>query len=350
MRYSDLYIAGVATWLPPLRSADDAISEGLYDPAEQAANSYLSVPVAGAEDAPPVMAVRAARGALARSGVRPGDVALLLHASMWYQGIDFWSPAPYIHHAVLGENPSAPAIDVGQMSAGTLGATELAASYLAADPARPAALVTAADRFAGPGFDRWRTDVSSIVYGDGAAALVLTRAPAFARLVALRTVVDTCLEPMYRGDSAFGAVSAAPFGPVDNRARRNAYLKEVGRDHIVSRTTDGMIAAVRGVLDDSGLDLTDIGRFVFPNVGLSVLRNRYLEPLGLDLAATVWEWGRTTGHVGTADQITGLAYLIDQGWLRPGQRVMLVGIGAGFTWSCAIIECLQAPSWPADAA
>lgn len=233
------------------------------------------------------MAIRAARLALGRSGVPPGDIALLLHAYIWYQGVDFWSAAPYIHHEVLGDNRFAPAIDVSQMSAGAMGALELAASYLAASRRRGAALVTAADRFQLPGFDRWRTDIPSIVYGDGASALVLSRTGGFAELIALSTVVDTSLEPMYRGDSAFGVVSAAASGPVDVRGRRDAHLRQAERAQVIGQMTGSLTAAVRAVLSDAGLALTDITRFVFPNVGLEVLCARYLEPLGLDPAVTV---------------------------------------------------------------
>jgi 3-oxoacyl-[acyl-carrier-protein] synthase-3 len=343
MRYSDVYVAGVANWLPPLRPVSAAISAGRYDAAEQAANRYESVAVAGPDDAPPDMAIRAARLALERSGTRPGDVALLLHAYIWYQGVDFWSAAPYIHHAVLGDTRLCPAIDVGQLSAGAMGALELAASYLQASPDRAAALVTAADRFHPPGFDRWRTDIPSIVYGDGAAALVLSRNGGLAQLIALSTVVDTSLEPMYRGDSPFGAVSVAASGPIDVRGRRDAHLRHNERAQVIGQMTESLVTAVSAVLSDAGLALADISRFVFPNVGYAVLCARYLEPLGLDPAQTAWEWGRTTAHVGAADQLTGLAYLAERGQAAAGDRVMLVGIGAGFTWSCAILQWREVP-------
>ena len=70
-----------------------------------------------------------------------------------------------------------------------------------------------------------------------------------------------------------------------------------------------------------------------------------LEPLGLELASTAWSWGRRTGHVGGADQLTGLAELVETGAAGPGDRVMLVGIGAGFSWTCAVVEVLTPPSW-----
>jgi 3-oxoacyl-[acyl-carrier-protein] synthase-3 len=342
MRLGNLFIAGASSWLPPAVSVETAIAEGRYDPAEQAQNSYLSITVA-AGDAPPDMAVRAARLAMAQSGLTAADVALTLHASLWYQGIDFWPAASYIHRQVLGGGGRhAPAIDMHQMSNGSLAAVELAASYLTADVSRPAALITVADRLAGPGFDRWRSDLHSIVYGDGAAALVLAR-QGFARLLSVATISDSSLEPMYRGNQPFGPVWGHAGGPLDNRARRQAFLAQASVDSVVRRTSAGLTEVVDLALSEAGLTRRDISWSVFPNIGLTALRSAYLRVLGLDVAATTWECGRRTGHVGAADQLVSLAWLADRGRAKPGDRVMLVGIGAGFSWTCAIAEFTAIP-------
>ncbi|MEV4258715.1 3-oxoacyl-ACP synthase, partial [Spirillospora sp. NPDC049652] len=199
MRCDGLFLAGLAHCLPSPVDVAEAVADGRYAPSDLAADEYASITVA-TDQAPPEMAVAAARSALRRAGLPPSEVALLLHASAWFQGIDYWPAASYVHREVLGDaGRYAPALDVQQMCAGALGAVELAASYLAADPSRVSALVTTADRFDGPGFDRWRADLPGLVYGDGAAAVVLGRA-GFARLLSVSTVVDTALEGLYRGD------------------------------------------------------------------------------------------------------------------------------------------------------
>ena len=340
VRCDDLFIAGVGHRLPATLDVADVIAGGGYDSREQSANDYASVSVANGE-APPEMAVHAARLALSRSQIPAGDVALLLHASAWFQGLDYWPAASYVHREVLGGNRHAPALDVQQMCNGALGAVELAASYLTADRSRRSALVTTADRFDGPGFDRWRSDVGGIVYGDGAAAAVLAR-DGFARLLAVATIVDTGLEAMYRGAETF---ATTPGRPVDIRARRRVFMVET--EGVADRTTAGLTEAIEQTLGEAGTKLGDIARFVFPNVGLNTLRTRYLAPFGLDLAASTWEWGRRTGHVGAADQLTGLAHLVETGQAEPGDRVMLIGIGAGFSWTCGLVELTACPSWAA---
>jgi 3-oxoacyl-[acyl-carrier-protein] synthase III len=339
MRCDDLYVAGLARHLPGTLDVAEAVADGRYDAEEQAANDYASVTVANGQ-APPEMAAAAGRLALDRSGVAAGRVSLLLHASAWFQGLDYWPAACFVHREVLGGNRRAPALDVAQMCTGALGAVELAAAHLMAVPERAAALVTTADRFEEPGFDRWRGDVGGIVYGDGAAAVVLART-GFARLLSVGTVVDSGLEAVYRGAEEF---TTGPGRPVDIRTRRRAFMAGT-EGGIADRTTAGLTESLESALEEAGVKLGDVARFVWPNVGLDTLRTRYLAPFGLEVEATAWHWGRRTGHVGASDQLTGLADLVETGTVGAGERVVLVGIGAGFSWTCAVVEIIARPSW-----
>jgi 3-oxoacyl-[acyl-carrier-protein] synthase III len=336
LRCADLYIAGLGCRIPATLDVAEAVADGRYDADEQTANQYESVAFSDGE-APAEMAVHAARLALSRSGIPPADIALLLHASAWFQGLDYWPAACYIHREVLG-NRRTPALDVQQVC-NSVSAIELAASYLTADPTRPAVLLTTGDRYESPGFDRWRGDVSGIVYGDGGASVVLAR-QGVARLLAVATIMETRLEPMYRGDESF---SPQPGRRVDVRARRQAFMEHT--PGTADWITAGLVDAVERTLQDAGAKVSDVTRWVFPNVGLGLLQKRYLAMFGLDLSASVWEWGRRTAHVSVSDQLAGLTHLLETGQLRPGDLVMLVGIGGGFGWSGALVEITERPGW-----
>lgn len=343
MRFNDIYVAGVASSLPPR----EPIGQGRYQPGEQELHGYESACVAGADETAPDMAIRAGRLALARSGVDPAEVSLLLHAYSWYQGLDMWTAAAYIHQALLGGNRTAQAIDLCQQCAGAMSALQLAAEHLVADPDRRAAIVTSADRFSPPAIDRWHIEGAHIILGDGAGALVLARGRGFARLLAVNSITDTALEPMARGDDMFTLFSPAS-GGVDMRARRVAGVLQIGVEEVMDRIDRGLTDAVHGLLNEAGLTVTDVSRFIFPNAGL-VMQADFVKQIGADVSQTAWELGRTTGHVGAADPITGLTYLLEQGQLSVGERVVLVGIGTGFFWSCALVECVEIPDWPPSA-
>lgn len=61
--------------------------------------------------------------------------------------------------------------------------------------------------------------------------------------------------------------------------------------------------------------------------------------------ATNWEWSRTVGHLGAGDQFASLAHLVDSGRARPGDRCVLIGVGAGYSWGCAVVEIDTVPDW-----
>ena len=341
MRVDDIHLAGVASWLPPR----EPIGQDRYAPGAQDEYAWESATVAAEDETVVGMAVRAGQAALTRSGVDPADVSQLLHAYTWFQGLDLWTASSYLHRELLGENRHAQALDLNQQSAGGVTALQRAVDHLAADPDRRAAIVTTADRFSLPGLDRWRTEGPRFIFGDGAAAVVVARGRGFARVLGTGSVADTTLEPMYRGDKEFTLFSPASQGPIDLHGRKLAFLRNRGDVRDVSeRLNRGHLEVVHETLDEAGLAIGDVSRFVFPNFGLSMLKD-LTKSLGIEVAQTGWEFGRTTGHVGAADPFVGLTHMLEQGQLSVGERVMLVGIGSGFFWSSVLVECVAVPDW-----
>ncbi len=335
-----IYLAGAAAWLPPAESAKQATARGDYAEEDLAANGIRCVPVAGATDTPPDMAARAAATALARAGT-PADIGLVLHASLYHQGRDhFWSAASYVQRAV--EVRGATAVNVGQMSNGGMAAIELAAGCLRGGRAA-AALVTTADRFCLPGFDRWRADYG-IVYGDGAAAAVLSTVGGFARLTGLRTLTDATLEQLHRGTAPLTDTTGA--GPVDVRRAKREYVTSVGLESVLRRSGQGAAAVVDGALAEAGYRRSELSVVVLPNLGHQLLAGQYLGPLGLSAEQTLMGWGAHTGHLGPGDQLAAVAHLVESGRVRPGDRVLLLGAGGGFSWSAATLSIESAPEWP----
>ncbi|MFI6577790.1 ketoacyl-ACP synthase III family protein [Nocardiopsis sp. NPDC050513] len=342
MRYARMYVAGTGRWLPPTVRVEDAVRDGWCRSSDVWRTGIESVSVS--EDASgPEMAARAARAALAQAQVDRAD--LVLHASTYHQGHDMWAPASYVQRAALGGSGSAghgPAFEVRQLSNGGLAALELAAGYLSAGGGRSTALLTTGDRFCPPGFDRWATDPGT-VYGDGGTALVLSGRRGFARLVSLVTASDPGLEGMQRGRRPFGAAPLEHGTPVDVDAARRGFVADHGLDAVLERIDAGQEAALDRALSEADLKIEDVARFVLPHLGLARMRAHFLNRFEIDPERTTWEWGRRIGHLGAGDQFAGLHHLVASGGLLPGERCVLVGVGAGFTWSVAVVELLHRP-------
>ncbi|MFE9674867.1 ketoacyl-ACP synthase III family protein [Streptomyces sp. NPDC006259] len=339
----DIRIAGCGAWLPPRTPVADAVAAGLCDEALAATTAMLSVAVAWDEPAPE-MAARAARTALGRCGA--DDVSLILHASFFYQGHDLWAPASYVQRVAVGNQ--CPAIEVGQVSNGGMAALGLAVDHLSVAPrageARRRVLVTTGDAFRPPGFDRWRSDPGTF-YGDGGTALVLSSGEGFARIRGLATVSAPDLEGMHRGDDPFGN---APFGHrpvVDLEACKKDFLATRRVTQVIATSAAARDAAVERALAAAGADLADIDRFVLPHMGRKRLRAGFLKRFGIAEDRTTWEWSRAVGHLGAGDQIAGFDHLVGSGAVGAGDLVLWVSVGAGFTYSCAVVEMLERPGW-----
>jgi 3-oxoacyl-[acyl-carrier-protein] synthase-3 len=334
VKTTGLFIAGIGTYLPPAIKVEQAVAEGRFD-AQDAEDMQLESVCEAGDEAPPEMAVLAAKSALARSGHRAEDISLLLHASVYFQGLELYPTASYIHREVLGDH-SALAFEVKNASNGCMTALDVAARCLASTDDAVAALVTTADKASLPSLDRWNSDIG-IVTGDGAAAMVLSKESGFAEVLSTSTVSDPTLERLHRGDAPF-TTHPDPTQPLDLRLRKLQYLGDVELDEFTRRFRSGFRRCVEQALADAGIGLGDVARFVVPHFGRVVLQREVLVALDVDIDVTTWSFGRTVGHLGAGDQIAGLGYLMDEAAVKAGDYCMLLGVGAGFTWTCAVVR------------
>jgi 3-oxoacyl-[acyl-carrier-protein] synthase III len=341
-------IAAAALWLPQGRSwALDAVAQRRLTARAARDLGHDSVPEA-ADVAPPDAAVRAGAAALAGAGVSAQDVEVLGHAWMHYQGHDLWSPAHYVARG-LGAVRALP-VGIQQVCNGGSAAVDLVAARLVAgaDGAGGvrAGLVTTADRFVPPGFDRWGGDYA-VAYGDGATAVVL-RFPAGPGdalvLRSLATFAAVELEEMHRGADAFMPAARMQRESVDMRATKRAYLHAYGDESFTKVNEHAIRTVVAQALQEAGWSANDprLRRVILPRFGRRTLTESWIPVLADCVPATAVDVGRATGHLGAGDAVAGLAELIDGRMLAAGEAALVFSAGAGFTWSCLLV---QAPLW-----
>lgn len=334
MRWDDIYVEGAAAEFGELQTGREAVAAGLLPAEEIERSAQRSVSVSGGRSGPE-LAVAAGRAALARSGRDAQDVGLLIHADCWYQGLEFWNTAAYIQDRVLGHGDCV-AYELRQMSNGGMSALENAAARLTAVPATRAALVTTGDRFADPAFPRWSTD-RGLAFGDAGTGVVLSRTPGTLRLVATSSYSQPMLEGLHRGDEPF-LPSGSQAGPLDLVARKKGFLRGRSQEEVTTRNETGMMSAVKNCLAEAGADIHEMAAVVVPFFGARLSQLQCLAPLGIQPEVTLQEYGLTVGHLGAGDQAAGLAKLLADDALASGDRVLLVGVGAGFSWTCAVLE------------
>jgi 3-oxoacyl-[acyl-carrier-protein] synthase-3 len=268
---------------------------------------------------------------------------MVMHSWMYYQGHDLWSPAHYVA-AQIGAHNSVP-LGIQQICNGGAAALEQAAARLCMADGAQHALITTADRFALPGFDRWRSDFGA-AYGDAATAILLRQpaAPEDLRVRSVHTAAAPHLEAMHRGTDAFAEVPRANSPVVDMRSTKRAYLRTHGVAGFKKDNREMLRSVISGALKDADLAADDprISFVLLPRLGRKTLDNAWVPTIQELVSAQPVFWGNHTGHLGTGDLPAGIHEVLRRRALQAGQIALLLNAGAGFTWSCAVLEAPSA--------
>jgi 3-oxoacyl-[acyl-carrier-protein] synthase-3/clorobiocin biosynthesis protein CloN2 len=294
--------------------------------------------VAGDMSAPD-MALHAARRALASSAAGPADVSLLMYADVWHQGPDGWAPHSYLQR-LLGLDHSL-AVELRAGCTGAFSAVELAVSHLQQRGLADAALIVTSDNFGTKLVDRWSMGPLQGAFGDGAAAILLSRQPGFARILSLAGATFAEMEAAHReGEPLFPppvtegrymdlGIRAARF---QDRARRDG--RWVG---FLIGHRDRAMSVVEEALADAGTDGGDISHVLIHSMPEPTATS-YLESLGYTLERSSWSYAESLGHVGASDHVLALHHLLVTGQVGPADRILLTGFSPGVTYKAMVLE------------
>ncbi len=309
MRTPGIYLRSIGVHLPPVANIDAAVAPDSC-PADEAGCFRLGGAAVAGEIPAPELALRAATQAFDRSaGLAMADLDLLVYTDVWHQGPDGWQPQYYLQ--LTGGDVRA--IELRQGYCGLFSAMEMAASYLQAEPCRRAALLVGADNYGTPPIDPGRRFARTVM-GDGGCALLLTTDGGFAEVLAVNLAATCDAGPV--SDGGTGALIEV-----------NKILTD-----LVDRT-----------LAEAGITLSDVARVAFPHGRRDDLENGAFAWLGLTMADTTWEYGAGIGHLGVSDQFVALEHLLATEELTAGDHVLLIGLGADITVSCAALRILRKP-------
>jgi 3-oxoacyl-[acyl-carrier-protein] synthase III len=343
MRTSGTYLRSIGVHLPVVVSIGAAIEQGRY-PADEADQFQLGGAAVAGDVPAPELGLRAARQALERSGgLMPADLDLLLYADVWHQGPEGWQPQYYLQQHLTGGDVLA--IELRHGCCGLFSALTMAASYLRAEPARRAALLVGADNHSTPLVDRWRMFAGTVM-GDGACALLVTTDGGFAEVLAVNLTTVCEAEPVSGGGVPMFPPDATVGRPLDfvarNREFRERLLDQGGTGALLG-IGKKLVELVDQTLAEAGIALSDVARVAFPHGRRDELGGGALSWLGLEIADTTWEFGASIGHLGVSDQFVALDHLLASRALAPGDHVLLIGLGAGISLSCAALRILDLP-------
>ena len=334
----EIFVAATGTCIPDPTPLEAMIEAGLV-PEEKRLLGYRSIAIAD-DEAPPDMAISAGCTAVERSGLERGDVSLVLHASCWYQGLEAWQAASYVANETVGSQSYA--IDLQQGCAGGLAAFQLGTAWLRSGFGSTV-LLTTGDRFAPPVMDRCAMFVEAVL-GDSGTAVVLSTEGGFARVLATAAVADNSQEGWMRGDAPFTS-SPGEERPLRLKERAIAQADKVDPSIGLKKYEEGVLRTRDKALSAANVELRDISRAVIQFVHRGQGQAENYDLLGFTEKQSLWSFGQHVGHLGAGDEFAGLNYLAENKELSPGELVLLLGVGAGFSSGAAVLEIINPPVW-----
>jgi len=278
--------------------------------------------VAGEGETTSTLATRAADGALRRAGLRPSDIDLVIVAT---------STPDYTFPAVATQVQSnlgiveGTAFDLQAVCTGFVYAVATADKFLISGSHRRA-LVIGAETFSR--ILDWSDRTTCVLFGDGAGAMVLEARESDGS-AGSPGVIATRL----RSDGRHRLKLYVDGGP--STTKTVGCLRMEGKE--VFRFAVGMMAEViQGCLADAGLSAEAIDWFV-PHQANRRIIDATADKLGISrdkVVVTVELHGNTSA----ASIPLALAHAVKDGRIKPGDMVMIQGMGGGFTWGAALIR------------
>jgi len=313
-------IAGTGRYLPAtiLTNAELAQRVATSDDWIQTRTGIRQRHIAAPDEMTSDLALHAARAALDAAGMQPADVDLIIVATTTPDMV-FPSTACILQDK-LGVRGGA-AFDVQAVCSGFVYALALADKMVSTGMARNA-LVVGAEIYSR--IVDWNDRGTCVLFGDGAGAVVLVPAATpgilTAHLHADGSYRDILAVP---GQVRNGVVEGVPFLHMDGTAVFKFAVK------VLADVAEEALAA-------TSMHANDID-WVIPHQANIRIMDATMKKLHLPherLVVTLGEHGNTSA----ASIPLALDIAVRDGRIQPGQHVMLLGVGGGFTWGSVFLR------------
>jgi len=281
--------------------------------------------IARADQATSDLAAEAGRQALEAAGVAPEEVDQIIVGTIT-QDMGFPSTACFVQDLLKARN--AHCFDLAAACSGFVYALETGRQFVASGSVRTS-LVIGAEKLSG--VTDWTDRTTCVLFGDGAGAVVLRSVEG--RRGILGTVMGS--------DGALASLLEIPGGgsrhpaSVQTLEGRMHYMKMAGKE-VFKHAVRTMSEATLQVLKKCQLSFDDI-QLVIPHQANIRIIQAIGERLGLPLAK-VFVNVEKYGNMSSATVPVALDQAIRAGRVKPGDRVVLVAFGGGFTWGATVLE------------
>lgn len=315
-------------WHCPTQTLDNHAIEKLVDTSDEWIRSRTGIierRVAGPGETSANMGLIAAREALERAQLSAVDLDLVIFASTTP---DFLLPASAcLIQQQLGAK-HASAFDLNAACSGFIYALTVGSQFIRTGMYRRVLVVTGEVLSR---FTNWHDRNTCVLFGDGAAAVVLeaTTQPAGVLSTVLGSRGD--VEGMLTIEAGGGARPAT----AETVAAGDHFVRMRGNE-VFRMAVRNMVHAARDALEKADLTLDEL-RVVIPHQANSRIITATQDSLGIDPAKVFVNVDRY-GNTGAASVGLALGEYMEQQGLRTGDNVLLVAFGGGLTWGAAVVR------------
>jgi 3-oxoacyl-[acyl-carrier-protein] synthase III len=312
-------IAGTGSYLPPTVLTNDELSRRLEtsDAWIQERTGIRQRHIADKSQASSDLALEASRRALAAAGVKPGELDLIVVATSTPDYV-FPSTACLLQ-SKLGAKGGA-AFDVQAVCSGFVYGLATADNFIRAGTHKRA-LVVGAEVFSR--ILDWNDRATCVLFGDGAGAVVLAAAD--------RPGVHASV---LHADGSYAGILSVPGNVCGGSIIGSPFLQMQG-NQVFKIAVKVLDECAREVVAAAGMTLADVDWLIPHQANVRILEAT-AKRLGLPrerLVVTVDHHANTSA----ASVPLALDEYVRAGRIKPGQRVMLQGVGGGFTWGASLV-------------
>ncbi len=315
-------IAGTGSCLPGAAvTNDDLVARGIDTSDEWIATrtGIRSRHFAADGQSSSDLAEIAARRAIEAAGIQADEIDLIIVATSTPDYI-FPSTAALLQ-ARLGIRNESPAFDVQAVCSGFVYALSVAEKFIRSGSHKKA-LVVGAEVFSR--ILDWNDRTTCVLFGDGAGAIVLEASDA-PGILATALHADGAHNEILcvPGTVASGKVVGDPFLRMDGQAVFKFAVKVLGD-------------VAQEVLAATGSTVDEVDWLIPHQANVRIIQST-AKRLGLPLERVV-STVASHGNTSAASIPLALDTAIRDGRIQRGQRLVLEGVGGGFTWGAALVQ------------
>ena len=268
---------------------------------------------------------KAAKNAIEKSGINPEDLDMIIAASN--APVEMYSMGCQIHKR-LGIKKQIPAFDISAACTGLIYALSVAKGLIASGMYKNILLVACDNNSK---FLDWTDRSTSILFGDGAGAMVVTQSD---------DGTDDIIAIDIKSDGNYDHLISLPFDGkncplVEPNVVKPSLIKMNGRG-VYAFVAKILPKYVEELLQKTGMTSDDIDYLIPHQANIRIIQ-AVQERLGLPEEKVVTNL-KYYGNTSAASIPIAIAESVEKGKIELGKTAILCGFGAGMTWGGAIVR------------